>query len=61
MTKQQAERLERKINKTSGYRVTGWRVWRNQGISGRATRYELDVVCTETGDPFVVSNPSQWE
>ena len=54
MNARQAQRLTRRINKSSDYRVTGERRY------GRGD-YALDVVITSTGDPLVINSPEAWD
>lgn len=54
MTKTEANRLSKIITRTSPHcRIDGLRKWGGDG-------YELDVVDTTTGVPFVVSDRGEW-
>ena len=54
MNLKEARALTRKIDKTSGYRVTGTRKYGHGD-------YALDVLLTKSGDRLVLSSVRQWE
>ena len=60
MTKRDAQRLAKKIAKDApGCTVTGMRVWTSERRPGHYS-YEVEVVDTRTGYPFVVTSSEDW-
>lgn len=67
MTLIESKRLAARIKQDPRCHVTGWRHWADQLTNGyfgrtkRMTGYELNVVDTRTGYPFVVTGPDDWD